>query len=177
MPNECDWIEYRGKLSRITNMREGVDLRKTRFEWVYIIQSVAGPSPIKIGRAYRIAKRLTALQAMCPYPLKIHAMFIAPRGTEDVLHALFDDLRVHSEWFQPGARILDAAKALPKAKRITEKELITFCADRGMDSMQLREYLYRGARRKQSRKRRSNAATTRSPGAISPTDAPHCLNA
>lgn len=150
--------ELRSRLTRLATIQAGTDLRKTRFEWVYAVQVEATPPLIKIGRAYRLEKRLRNLQACCGVPMKILAAFIAPRGTEFVLHEVWQYSRMHGEWFWPDEDILASLSLFPKAGTMTEVDLVKFTRARKMRLARLKAILYAGVRRKNRKVRRSRAA-------------------
>jgi len=56
---------------------------------------------IKIGSTVNnIERRLKALQACCPYELKILHVLKGIKFSEQRLHYTFDHLRIRGEWFQ-----------------------------------------------------------------------------
>lgn len=67
---------------------------------VYFIQPLHKNSPIKIGVAKNLRRRLMDLQSACPYQLSIlHIIHDAGRVEEVAIHACFTHLRLHGEWF------------------------------------------------------------------------------
>jgi hypothetical protein len=158
LPTQDDRADLRARLTRLRTMQKGADLRKTRFEWVYIVQADSPDELIKIGRAYRIEVRLAVLQSQCPVPLKVRGLFIAPRGAELALHELWSGSRVNGEWFIPDAQIIDSLSSFPKAKRMAEVEFLKFCVARNMHPDRVRKLLYAGVRRKNRKSRRRSLA-------------------
>ncbi len=73
---------------------------------VYFIQALHKGSPIKIGVARNLRRRLMDLQAACPYQLSIlHIVHGAGRTEEVGLHERFSYLRLHGEWFMDDGAI------------------------------------------------------------------------
>lgn len=74
---------------------------------VYFIQAVNG-GPIKIGIAVDVESRLETFQCGSPVPLRIVGVIRgAGISTEQRLHRRFAAHRLHGEWFEPAAALLD----------------------------------------------------------------------
>jgi len=78
--------------------------------WLYFIQANEG-GPIKIGASRDPHARLEAIQANCPFRLKILTMVFCdtPYGAwhlERKLHETFASGRLHGEWFRPCVRLV-----------------------------------------------------------------------
>lgn len=61
---------------------------------------------IKIGFAVDVGKRIKALQAGCPFPMRLLGTMKGPAYIETRLHERFDNLRRNGEWFSAGKRLL-----------------------------------------------------------------------
>lgn len=82
------------------------------WRWVYFIQ--AKPGPIKIGLARDIGRRLGALQTASPFPLELLARVHGGRPLEQALHEHFAASRLHGEWFDATAELLELTVTLRK---------------------------------------------------------------
>jgi len=155
--SESDSVaELRLKFAKFQAMEEGADLRSTRYEWVYFAQGGQN-GLVKIGRAYRIARRMRALQSCSPVPLRLLALAIAPRGTEFLFHSAFAETRVSGEWFLPDEALLSLAKSLPKAGRVDMPQLREFAGQKQISEIEVKRLMLAGLRRKKTRRRRSVA--------------------
>lgn len=79
-------------------------------KFIYFLQ--AGPGgPIKIGISADPAARLVELQTGCPWPL--FCLFKAEGSVQNErdLHAVFDEDRIHREWFHPSRPLLGLIEA------------------------------------------------------------------
>lgn len=77
--------------------------KSERDTFVYLIGNVTG-SPVKIGVAYDVKKRLSSLQSGCPDPLKIAAAFCFPykfmaHQVERCFCFSYSSQRLAGEWF------------------------------------------------------------------------------
>ena len=86
--------------------------------WVYYLQATSG-GPVKIGKTTNARARLMTLQTMAPHELTLLA--VEPSfgeaadvngdriigDTEAIRHAQYDYLRLHGEWFDPLAPLID----------------------------------------------------------------------
>jgi hypothetical protein len=73
---------------------------------VYFIQQ-GDTGPIKIGTSRDVKKRLSALQASSPVPLRLLRTIHGERSREQNLHGQFKHLRMTGEWFRPEPDLLD----------------------------------------------------------------------
>lgn len=80
--------------------------------YVYFIQRASG-GPIKIGKADRPDRRLTALQVANPDELKLLAVCLGGRSGERAFHEMFSESRIRNEWFEPTPRLLAVIARLP----------------------------------------------------------------
>lgn len=80
---------------------------------VYIVQAGEG-GPVKVGFAENPHRRLSQLQAECPAPLALVALFDGSRKEESEVHAAWAQYRLRGEWFSPEALSMLAAVGLPK---------------------------------------------------------------
>lgn len=72
---------------------------------VYFIQAECCGS-IKIGWSHHVKQRFDYLQRFSGCKLKMLAVRSAPISTESDYHRLFEDYRLHGEWFSPHPDIL-----------------------------------------------------------------------
>jgi hypothetical protein len=81
---------------------------KRRIAVVYFIQA-GDDGPIKVGRTTGDpAERMRSLQTASPYRLRLLATKVASRNLDELLvHGRFVHLRLHGEWFSPGADLLE----------------------------------------------------------------------
>lgn len=103
---EAEALIYKG-LGRWEEYQRVLDMiDETAATHVYFIQCVAG-GPIKIGTAQDVDNRLKAIQACCPYPLRVlHVIQGASQAVEAKLHKRFAALRLHGEWFDANSELL-----------------------------------------------------------------------
>lgn len=81
-------------------------------EQVYVIGTTDGKI-VKIGVSGSVSRRLRQIQLMSPVPVKLFWSGPGGRATEQALHGLFADRRLHGEWFSFDG--LDAAAAVSSA--------------------------------------------------------------
>jgi hypothetical protein len=69
--------------------------------WVYLIHAI-GTSRFKIGFASSPDKRLVQLSEQSPFPLTMVCSYPSAdaKGSESLWHKLFEQKRVHGEWFE-----------------------------------------------------------------------------
>lgn len=82
---------------------------------VYFIQ--IGDGPVKVGWSSSVNHRLAGLQGSNPYPLRLLVDFRGSRDQKAAVHKMFEGLRLHGEWFAPGARLLAFIAAVQEATR------------------------------------------------------------
>lgn len=73
---------------------------------VYFIQA-GETGPIKIGKADKPMKRIAELQTGNPHPLRLVGAIDGGVNEEQALHQRFTRLRLHGEWFEPSAELLE----------------------------------------------------------------------
>jgi hypothetical protein len=73
---------------------------------VYFVQAGLPGRPIKIGFTTDLPKRVGALQNGCPEPVEVLGAMYGGRDLERELHAKFEHLRIHLEWFRAGHDLL-----------------------------------------------------------------------
>ncbi|XXX79281.1 GIY-YIG nuclease family protein [Sorangium sp. So ce134] len=93
---------------------------------IYFLQPDRG-GPIKIGRAAHVQNRVFALQAACPYELKLLATM--PGGTQEerALHRRFDAYRERSEWFRACRELCDLVASLGGAAIPEDEAVVNRC--------------------------------------------------
>lgn len=74
---------------------------------VYFVQVQPPDGPIKIGRATSVHDRISSLQTGSPYPLHVLHTYPCERTEEKALHARFQHLRIHGEWFKAEPELLE----------------------------------------------------------------------
>lgn len=147
--------DARSVIERLRLMPDGADLKKTRREWVYFVQAELDEGLIKIGRTYRLKKRLLALQSQSPVPLKIIGVIDAPRGAEAVFHLAWSAHRLHGEWFVPHVDIVGFVSKLDRPAYFDLKNVIQDFSPLGVSNQVLKQCLLQGIRRKMVRKCRA----------------------
>ena len=80
--------------------------------YVYFIQRVTG-GPVKIGKAERPDRRLSALQVANLDELVIRAVCLGGRPAARVLHDHFAESLIRNEWFEPTPALGDVMDRLP----------------------------------------------------------------
>ena len=93
---------------------------------VYFMQAQTG-GPIKIGWSADVRRRMESFQPGCPIPLKI---ILCVRGSiydEQIIHKKFSRFRLHGEWFEPAAELLQFLDVLRSHKRITRSIVESGC--------------------------------------------------
>lgn len=83
--------------------------------FIYFLQAGVG-GPIKIGRATDLQSRIDGIQTGNHEKLTLLVAVTGQRMSETDIHALFDHLRIHGEWFRPEADLLafiEEVKARP----------------------------------------------------------------
>jgi hypothetical protein len=85
---------------------------------IYFIQAVDS-GRIKIGYSRNILSRLKRFQEHSPENLKLLATVEGGPSTEGTIHAAFEHLRLHGEWFKPGADLLSYIDKLGESKSDT----------------------------------------------------------
>jgi hypothetical protein len=76
---------------------------------LYFIQSIQG-GPIKIGRTLDIDKRIGQLQTSSPEQLVLVGFILNEGHKESELHYKFRQFRLHGEWFEPVAELIEYIK-------------------------------------------------------------------
>jgi len=71
---------------------------------------------IKIGFSNDIGLRHYDLQVAIPYKLKIIAIILTPRSTENILHKLLSEYNIRGEWFYPTSEVMEVVKAAQEYK-------------------------------------------------------------
>lgn len=71
-----------------------------RQTWIYFIGAANNPWPIKIGIADDVITRLRQLQTGSPCVLKVYGKVWCESCWEGWLHGMFDEHRLHGEWFR-----------------------------------------------------------------------------
>lgn len=88
-------------------------------EWVFCLESQADLPLVWIGKTQGpLREYLCSAQARCPVPLRLTAVFSAPRGTKALIHAKFRAERSHSEWFVLTTDLARFVAALPKGQTL-----------------------------------------------------------
>lgn len=75
--------------------------------WIYFFQGDSNNSPIKIGRAANIGKRLAEVQTGNPWKQNVLYAFWSDGDVEALIHKRFRKHRLNGEWFRPVPRIYD----------------------------------------------------------------------
>jgi hypothetical protein len=150
--DEAEAAAIRDASASFSKIPEARDLRKSKREWVYFIQARHSPELIKIGRAYRIGRRLRSLQFMSPVPLKLIGLIEAPRGTEALLLHAWREYRVYGEWFVPAQPLVDFISNLPKPARLELQEIPGFAKVLGVAAQRAKGCMLSGLRRRNRRK-------------------------
>lgn len=78
---------------------------------VYFVQQGAN-GPIKIGVSRDVQARLTQLQTSSAHPLQLLVSVAGGSALEADLHKQFEADRLHGEWFEPSAQLLDFIKTV-----------------------------------------------------------------
>lgn len=80
-----------------------------RRRYVYFIQSCDGATwsgPVKIGVSYDPERRIAKLHSTGYKHLRVRAAVVGSFPLERELHRRFAALRLHGEWFSPGAALV-----------------------------------------------------------------------
>lgn len=103
--------------------------------FIYVLRPVGAEGPLKIGCSCWPWGRLKTLAAWSPVPLELAAMAPGDFALEERLHAKFEHLRLHGEWFRAEPELLKAVEALargvlkvdalPARKRLPVKRNVT----------------------------------------------------
>jgi hypothetical protein len=83
---------------------------------VYFVQSIFADNtggPVKIGLTHSLRGRFSSLRCGSPLPLRCLKVTPGDFMLETEMHQRFKALRLHGEWFQPAAELLECADALP----------------------------------------------------------------
>lgn len=91
-----------------------------RSRFVYFIKPIGMDGPVKIGCSDKPVRRLLALSVWSPFPLEVIAVAPGDLGTEKRLHEHFAAERLHSEWFLPSPRLVEACQRLKRNVPLTE---------------------------------------------------------
>lgn len=135
-------------LAKLKRLPKTADLRRSKREWVYFVQSCHGDPIVKIGRTYELGWRLVMLQTMSPVPLKLVGAVNCPRGAEYLFHKAFAADRLHGEWFAPSERLTTMIAALPKGGTLDLGEFRDLILALGVDTMTYAVALNRGTKRR-----------------------------
>jgi len=74
---------------------------------IYFIQAADKTGLIKIGWAVDVNKRLKDIQRMCPIRLIVLDTHKGDARTEYIIHRIFQEYRLHGEWFEPEQKLLN----------------------------------------------------------------------
>lgn len=89
--------------------------------FVYVLQA-AGDSPIKVGKAIDVRKRMLELKTGNPRPLELKAVLVGGLVFEHELHRELKDYRLVGEWFDdPGG---DAIEVFMKRIHLLAAEMM-----------------------------------------------------
>lgn len=81
------------------------------------MEALTDPPSVWIGKTQGpVREYLCSAQARCPVALKLIAICSGPRGTKALIHAKFQELRTHSEWFTVTAELSEFLATLPKGE-------------------------------------------------------------
>lgn len=83
-----------------------------KYGFVYFVQGKK-TRLVKIGFSTNADRRLDDLQSGSPDTLRMLGMAPGSRLAERRLHEVFQDHRVHGEWFKPSSELLSLAASLP----------------------------------------------------------------
>lgn len=87
--------------------------------FVYFVQQETG-GPIKIGLTDNPSRRFNQLQRSSPNPLKMLGVCKGGIAAERRLHRLFDEDRLHAEWFNPSTRLLNLIARCPSWESVAD---------------------------------------------------------
>ncbi len=79
---------------------------------LYFIETECVERHIKIGVAWNVAGRLSALQGACPYRLRLLKRVPGAADQERILHKRFAKDRLTGEWFKRSTELLDLISSL-----------------------------------------------------------------
>jgi len=69
------------------------------FNYVYILEAIS-TNRVKIGTSCKPKNRIEAIKTDCPFPLRLLLLLELPWEYELVLHHIFNEYRLHGEWFE-----------------------------------------------------------------------------
>ena len=75
--------------------------------YLYFIQADIQNGPIKIGYTENIERRVSMLKSQSAVPLRILKVIEGGHRDEVKIHKMFNDARLHHEWFNPVPELID----------------------------------------------------------------------
>lgn len=78
---------------------------------------------VKIGFTTHLKQRLHKLQSTSPCKLELLAQVQGTFRTEQTIHAVFHDYRLHGEWFRSDKVVLDFIARLPNGKLFSPSQI------------------------------------------------------
>lgn len=90
---------------------------------VYFIRPVGMPAPTKIGFSECPISRLRVFARWSPFPLEVVHSTNGAFREEQLVHALFQEVRTHHEWFGADPRIDDLIRRSREGESLTDAVL------------------------------------------------------
>lgn len=109
---------------------------------IYFIEATES-SRIKIGTSKRPIKRLYALRHICSEMLEILFYVEGTRDMEQWVHAKFAHLRLHGEWFEPGADLIAFMTELWQRHQAHRASFMGYGRERFFEILQRGGYTWR----------------------------------
>jgi hypothetical protein len=88
--------------------------RNGQTSWLYAVQTGGPAGPVKFGRAYNVAGRMTQIQTGCPWEIVVLGV-CSGGDVEGVIHDGLRRFHLRGEWYEASAPVLEIARVIHDA--------------------------------------------------------------
>jgi hypothetical protein len=88
--------------------------RNRQTSWLYAVQTCGDTGPVKFGRAYNVAGRMTQIQTGCPFEMVVLGV-CSGGDVEGVIHDGLRRFHLRGEWYEASAPVLEIARVIHDA--------------------------------------------------------------